>query len=90
MTSPPPPAGPGTSPPAAPLDRPALPAVRRSWLMRLYLALSVLVLTGFALAGVLGWELRDGTSDRAPGSARQSPGGYRSYHFWHVGYHGGK
>ena len=44
----------------------------------------------FALAGVFGWELQGGTTERAPGSARQSPGGYRSYHFWHSGYNGGK
>jgi hypothetical protein len=76
--------------PAHPIDRPSVPAVPRSWLVKAYLGLSVIVLAVFALAGVMGWELRDGTVDRAPGSARQSPGGYRSYHFWHSGYHGGK
>jgi hypothetical protein len=25
-----------------------------------------------------------------PQTVRQSPGGYRSFHFWHTGYHGGK
>ncbi len=25
-----------------------------------------------------------------PASVRSSPGGYRSYHFWHLGFHGGK
>ncbi|HVE87702.1 MAG TPA: hypothetical protein VND93_32815 [Myxococcales bacterium] len=25
-----------------------------------------------------------------PSSVRSSPGGYRSYHFWHTGFHGGK
>ena len=25
-----------------------------------------------------------------PASVRSSPGGYRSYHFWHSGYAGGK
>lgn len=25
-----------------------------------------------------------------PASVRSSPGGYRSYHFWHSGFHGGK
>ena len=62
----------------------------RSWLVTAYLALSAAVLGVFVLAGVLGWELRQGSSERGPGSARQSPGGYRSYHFWHTGYHGGK
>lgn len=78
------------APPAAAVDLPAVPRLGRSWLIRIYLGLSAIVLVVFGLAGVLGWELRDGTADRAPGSARQSPGGYRSYHFWHSGYHGGK
>jgi len=25
-----------------------------------------------------------------PADVRNSPGGYRSFHFWHSGYHGGK
>jgi hypothetical protein len=25
-----------------------------------------------------------------PASVRSSPGGYRSFHFWHSGFHGGK
>jgi hypothetical protein len=28
--------------------------------------------------------------DEVPASVRASPGGYRSFHFWHSGYHGGK
>jgi hypothetical protein len=28
--------------------------------------------------------------ERAPNSVRSSPGGYRSYHFWHLGTSGGK
>lgn len=81
----------GAPAPATPaVDRPPVPTTPRSWLVTAYLALSTVVLAGFVLAGLLGWELRDGRADRAPGSARQSPGGYRAYHFWHTGYHGGK
>ena len=76
--------------PVGAVDRPPVPATPRSWLVKIYLGLSALVLAAFVLAGLLGWELRGSTADRAPGSARQSPGGYRSYHFWHTGYHGGK
>jgi len=75
--------------PPAP-DRPKVPVLGWSWLIKAYVGLGAVVLTGFLLAGVLGWELGGGERDRAPGSARQSPGGYRSYHFWHSGYHGGK
>lgn len=77
------------APPTAP-DRPPVPVTGWSWLMKAYVGFGALVLGGFVLAGVLGWELSGGTRDQAPGSARQSPGGYRSYHFWHSGYHGGK
>jgi len=85
------PTTPATPAPAvAPVDRPPVPTTGRSWLVTIYLGLSAAVLAGFLLAGILGWELRDSTADRAPGTARQSPGGYRTYHFWHAGYHGGK
>lgn len=76
--------------PTTAVDRPPVPAVKRSLLVKVYTGLSLVALTVFVLAGVFGWELSGSSTDRAPGSARQSPGGYRSYHFWHVGYHGGK
>ena len=37
-----------------------------------------------------GWGLSPGERVHVPPSVRQSPGGYRSYHFWHSGLHGGK
>jgi hypothetical protein len=37
-----------------------------------------------------GWGLSPAERGQIPMSVRQSPGGYRSYHFWHVGLHGGK
>lgn len=37
-----------------------------------------------------GWGLSPGERVHVPPSVRQSPGGYRSYHFWHRGVHGGK
>jgi hypothetical protein len=35
-------------------------------------------------------EIGEPERDEIPASVRTSPGGYRSYHFWHTGYHGGK
>ena len=35
-------------------------------------------------------ELGGEDRDQIPSSVRSSPGGYRSYSFWHTGYHGGK
>jgi hypothetical protein len=37
-----------------------------------------------------GWGISPGERAQVPMSVRQSPGGYRSYHFWHRGLHGGK
>jgi hypothetical protein len=40
-------------------------------------------------AAVAGWS-PSGPAYRLPPSVRQSPGGYRSFHFWHSGYQMGK
>jgi hypothetical protein len=55
-----------------------------------YLVIGGVVSTGFAAVQWMGWE--PGTAEREviPPSARESPGGYRSYSFWHTGFHGGK
>jgi hypothetical protein len=37
-----------------------------------------------------GKEFGDPERQRVPADVRQSPGGYRSFHFWHSGYRGGK
>jgi len=76
-------------PPSAP-DAPPVPRPRMSWLVRLYLVVGLAGVGVYVAAGLLGWELRTTTRDRVPGSVRSSPGGYRSYHFWHAGYRGGK
>lgn len=60
-------------------------------LRNLYLALGTCTCLGYAGMSLMGWEIS--TAERSVVSAstiRQSPGGYRSYHFWHSGYHGGK
>ena len=73
----------------------------KSPLVRAYLVLGLAAIALYLWAGLSGWEI--GTPTRAilpagpggpsgPGSAdvRRAPGGYRSYHFWHSGYRGGK
>jgi hypothetical protein len=44
----------------------------------------------YAASGFLGWEFSGPERGEIPTSARQSPGGYKSFHFWHSGIHGGK
>jgi hypothetical protein len=56
-----------------------------------YLFLSGLLLSGFAWAEVRGLTFSGAQHHPPPPvSVRSSPGGYRSYHFWHTGFHGGK
>ena len=50
----------------------------------------VLVLILDLLIETRGWGMAPGERGQVPMSVRQSPGGYRSYHFWHRGLHGGK
>ena len=59
-------------------------------LKRIYVILGSLVVASFAAAGFAGWEFPSGTRQVLPANVRNAPGGYRSYHFWHSGLHGGK
>lgn len=59
-------------------------------LVRFYIGVGALLLTLFTLATCTGWEAGSPKPDVIPASVRSSPGGYRSFHFWHAGYLGGK
>ena len=54
----------------------------------IYAAVVAIAFAAVEWRGILLWH----TAAHAaiPQSVRSSPGGYRSYHFWHTGYHGGK
>lgn len=54
------------------------------------LGLAVVTLGGYAAMAYSQHEFGGPERDEIPASVRSSPGGYRSYHFWHTGYHGGK
>lgn len=73
-----------------PPDRPPVPRPKRSVLAAVMLAFSVLVLGGYTALAITQRELGNEERDAIPSSVRSSPGGYRSYSFWHTGYHGGK
>ncbi len=73
-----------------PPDRPVVPRPKRSAWTKIVLVFAVLVLGGYTALAVTQRELTDVEKDEIPGSVRSSPGGYRSYSFWHTGYHGGK
>jgi hypothetical protein len=59
-------------------------------LSKLYLALGTGVLLLYGFAAWSGWELSTSPRQVLPADVRNAPGGYRSFHFWHSGYRGGK
>ena len=59
-------------------------------LSKLYLALGTTVLLFYVVAAWNGWEIGNPERQTLPADVRNAPGGYRSFHFWHSGYRGGK
>jgi hypothetical protein len=59
-------------------------------MLRLYQLVATGLLTLYGASGLLGLEIGSGRREKIAASARTSPGGYRSAHFWHTGFHGGK
>jgi hypothetical protein len=57
---------------------------------KLYLLLGGGLLLLYVVAAWSGWELSTASRQYVPADVRNSPGGYRSFHFWHSGYRGGK
>ncbi|HEY0189958.1 MAG TPA: hypothetical protein VGC42_02475 [Kofleriaceae bacterium] len=77
-------------PPSKTVD---LPPVPRPKLSKLAIALGVfgvLVTGAYSAMAFTDFEPGAAERDEIPASVRSSPGGYRSFHFWHSGYHGGK
>lgn len=64
-----------------------------SWITKIYLVAGLLGLSWFGWLGLSGWE-RDGRTRRTvPAEVQAAPNGYRTFHYWHVGfggYRGGK
>ncbi len=59
-------------------------------LSRIYLVLGVLILAAYAWVEITGREFGETERQVVPADVRHSPGGYRTFHYWHSGYHGGK
>jgi hypothetical protein len=59
-------------------------------LHRFYLATAATLCVWWLAGALQGWELSTPKRRTVPADVRSSPGGYRSFHFWHTGYHGGK
>lgn len=72
------------------LDRPSVPRPQRPKIATAMIVFSVLVIGGYGAMAFTQREIGEPDREEVPKSVRASPGGYRSYHFWHSGYHGGK
>jgi hypothetical protein len=81
-----PPPGPG----APALDRPPVPRPRLSKGAIALAVIGALGVTGYSAMAYSDYEPGSAAREEIPASVRSSPGGYRSFHFWHTGYHGGK
>ncbi len=57
---------------------------------KFYLIFGIAVIGLYGLMSLTGREFGNPERRVAPADARQSPGGYRSFYFWHAGYQGGK
>ena len=55
-----------------------------------YLVAALLGTGGYAWGELTGWEPGSPAKAIIEPSVRQSPGGWRSFSFWHQGIHGGK
>lgn len=73
-----------------PPDHPIVPRPRRAFRTVLAMAVALTITGGYAAMAYTQKELGGSEREEIPASVRTSPGGYRSYHFWHTGYHGGK
>lgn len=77
-------------PPPEAMDTPPVPRTKFSKFAAALVVFGVLVTGGYAYAAFTDYEPGTPERDQIPASVRTSPGGYRSYHTWHSGYHGGK
>jgi hypothetical protein len=59
-------------------------------LNRIATALGALAIVAYVIVALTGVEFGNPQREVVPPDVRQSPGGYRSFHFWHSGYQGGK
>jgi hypothetical protein len=74
-----------------PPDHPAVPRAKQGRVLFVFVTLICV-----AIVGGYGWfastqrELGAQARDQIPSGMRSTPGGYRTYSYWHSGYHGGK
>lgn len=78
------------APPPPEPDRPPVPRPKRGLGVIILSVIAAGVVGGYGYVAFAQHEFGTPERDEIPASVRASPGGYRSFHFWHSGYHGGK
>ena len=78
-----------TPPPPEP-DRPPVLRPKRGPGVIVLGVIAAIIVGGYSYVAFAQHEFGTPERDEIPASVRASPGGYRSFHFWHSGYHGGK
>lgn len=73
-----------------PPDRPPVPRARFTKTAIVIAVLGTIVVGTYTATAFTGYEPASPKRDEIPASIRSAPGGYRTFHFWHSGYHGGK
>jgi hypothetical protein len=81
---------PAAPPSPPPPDLPPVPRAKWSRMAIVLGAFGALITVGYAAVAYTDYEPGSPAREEIPASVRSSPGGYRSFHFWHSGYHGGK
>jgi hypothetical protein len=71
-------------------ENPVVPKPRFAAGMLVLALVGAMTTAAYGYVAVTGWEPTAVERDQLPGDVRASPGGYRAFHFWHSGYHGGK
>ena len=73
-----------------PPDRPEVPRPKFAKTAIVFAVLGTIIVGSYSAMAFTGYEPGAPSRDQVPASFRSSPGGYRTFHFWHAGYHGGK
>jgi hypothetical protein len=79
------------TPEKRPPDHPPVPRAKQGKaLFVIVTAVCVAIVGGYGWFASTQRELGTEQRDQIPSGMRSTPGGYRTYSYWHTGYHGGK
>ena len=80
-----------TEPTKRPADHPPVPRPKQGLILSTFVAvLCTAIVAGYGWFASTQRELGSEERDQIPSGMRSTPGGYRTYSYWHSGYHGGK